>query len=90
LVGFGIHGTTGPHPGVWVGDEKVASIGVRVQRHITSHGFSLNVSNDIKYFEPIRVCGLTGAKITTMSHFVPVTCEEVVAKLKLSFCQVEK
>ncbi len=77
LAEFGIQGHTGPHPGIWVNDAKIASIGIRVQKHITSHGFSLNISNDTKYFEPIQVCGLTQAKITTMSHFASVTIGDV-------------
>lgn len=86
LTDFGIEGRTGPHPGIWVEDAKIASIGVRVQRHMTSHGFALNVSNDTKYFEPIQVCGLTKAKVTTMSHFSsPLTINDVVSKLQLAF-----
>lgn len=85
LLSFGIEGKKGPHPGIWVNDAKIASIGIRVQNHKTSHGFSLNVSNDLKYFEPIKMCGLSGAKVTTVSHFLPATLQEVVAKVRQSF-----
>lgn len=85
LAEFGIYGHTGPHPGIWVGDAKIASIGIRVQQHVTSHGFALNVSNDTKYFDPIQVCGLTKAKVTTMSHFSPATINAVIEKLKQAF-----
>lgn len=85
LAEFGIHGHLGPHPGIWVGDAKIASIGIRVQKHITSHGFALNISNDTKYFEPIQICGLTQAKTTTMSHFASLTINDVVTKLKKAF-----
>lgn len=85
LARFGISGTAGPHPGIWIGDAKIASIGIRVQQHITSHGFALNICNDTKYFDPIQVCGLTQAQVTTMSHFLPVTVNDVVQKLKEAF-----
>ena len=87
---FGIQGRVGPHPGIWVEDAKIASIGICVQQHITSHGFSLNISNETKYFDPIQVCGLMDAKITTMSHFSPATVKDVTERLKLTFCRVEK
>lgn len=89
LAEFGIEGHTGPHPGIWACDAKIASIGIRVQQNITSHGFALNVSNDTKYFDPIQVCGLTQAEVTTMSRFLPATMEDVVVRFKTAFCQVE-
>jgi lipoyl(octanoyl) transferase len=82
LAHFGITGKVGPHPGIWVGDAKIASIGIRVQKHITSHGFALNVTNDTKYFGPIQVCGQAQAKVTTMSHFASLTMNEVVSALR--------
>lgn len=85
LTHFGIEGKAGPHPGIWIGDAKIASIGVRVQQHITSHGFALNVSNDTKYFDPIQVCGLTQAKVTTVSHFSSATINDVIERLKQAF-----
>lgn len=85
LSHFGIQGITGPHPGIWIGGAKIASIGVRVEQHITSHGFALNVCNDTKYFEPIQVCGQAQTQVTTMSYFSPTTINEVIEKLKLAF-----
>lgn len=87
LAHFGIHGHIGPHPGIWVGDAKIASIGVRVQQHITSHGFALNISNDTKYFDPIQVCGLTQTKVSTLSNFSSMTTNDVVKKLMKLFFQ---
>ena len=61
--------------GVWASGGKICSIGINVSRHITTHGFALNVNNDLKYFENIRPCGLKGTSMTSMAeilgHTVP-------------------
>ena len=55
--------------GVWVDDRKVAAIGVRVSSSwITSHGFALNVSNDLSYYETIVPCGLADHSVTSLSE----------------------
>jgi lipoate-protein ligase B len=53
-------------PGVWVGDAKIAAIGVRVSRGVTTHGFALNVNTDLAYFQHIVPCGLADASVTSM------------------------
>lgn len=52
--------------GVWVGERKIASIGVGVKRWVTYHGFALNVSPDLSYFDRIHLCGLPGRKATSI------------------------
>jgi lipoate-protein ligase B len=66
-------------PGVWVGAAKVAAIGVRVSRGITSHGFALNVSPDLSYFGHIVPCGLADAAVTSVERLLgrPVSLREV-------------
>ena len=52
--------------GVWVGPRKIASIGVHVKKWITFHGFALNVTTDLKYFELIVPCGIEGVEMTSL------------------------
>ena len=66
---FGVTGTSEGHPtGVWVDDKKVAAIGVKVARRVTLHGFALNVSTDLSYFEHIVPCGMPMAQVTSLSQ----------------------
>ena len=72
--------------GVWIGDHKIASIGVRISKGTTTHGFSLNISNDLSYFEHIIACGIPESKNTSLSSHIgtPVLIEDTlqpIAKL---------
>jgi lipoyl(octanoyl) transferase len=73
--------------GAWVGDRKIAAIGVRVERWVTSHGFALNVATDLSYFEQIIPCGLVGAGVTSIAREAgrPVACGEVLPALVEEF-----
>jgi len=55
-------------PGVWIGDAKIASIGIHVSRGVTMHGFALNLCNTLDAFQGIVPCGLADARITTLAR----------------------
>jgi lipoyl(octanoyl) transferase len=54
------------YTGVWVGERKIASIGVHVARGVTTHGFAVNVENDLQPFEWVVACGLPGVQMTSL------------------------
>ena len=61
-------GRNPPHTGVWVGSRKVASIGVHARQWVTWHGFALNVSTDLSYFDVMVPCGIAGVEMTSVSR----------------------
>jgi lipoate-protein ligase B len=54
------------YTGVWVEDRKIASIGVHLARGVTTHGFAVNVENDLQPFQWIVPCGLDGVRMTSL------------------------
>ncbi|MDE2861383.1 MAG: lipoyl(octanoyl) transferase LipB [Chloroflexota bacterium] len=69
--------------GVWVNGEKVASVGVRISRGISTHGFALNVNTDLSYFRHIVPCGMPGAVVGSMESLLgaPVDVDRVAERL---------
>ena len=53
--------------GVWVEDRKIASIGVHVSRGVSTHGFAVNVANDVEPFHQVTACGLPGVRMTSVA-----------------------
>jgi lipoyl(octanoyl) transferase len=89
LADYGIEAGRIPKlTGVWVGDRKIAAIGVHISRWVTSHGLALNVSTDLSYFQYIVPCGLT-KPVTSMAQLgVRATLEEVSRSLAAHFGRV--
>ena len=89
LADFGIHAGRIPKlTGVWVEGGKIAAIGVHISRWVTSHGFALNVSTDLRYFQYIVPCGLS-RPVTSMAQLgCQASWEEVAERLTAHFGRV--
>lgn len=76
--------------GVWVGREKLAAIGVRIARWVTSHGFAFNVTTDLWYFNLIVPCGIADRGVTSLQRLLgrPVDPREVEDHIAAHFCRV--
>jgi lipoyl(octanoyl) transferase len=71
-------------PGIWVeGDRKLAAIGVRVRRGVTTHGLALNVNTDLRWFDEMIPCGIPDKGVTSLARQLdhPVPMEEVEDEL---------
>jgi lipoic acid synthetase len=90
LADFGIAAARSKgYTGVWVGDEKIAAIGVRVARGRTRHGFALNVDPDLAMFGHIVPCGIFDRGVTSMTQVLghAVAMREVVDRVVARFAE---
>ncbi len=81
--------------GVWLDVDKpqprkICSIGIRITRNITMHGFALNVNNDLKYFSYINPCGFTNIAVTSIANELAhsVDLEEVKKEILINFQKI--
>jgi lipoyl(octanoyl) transferase len=90
LNDFGIKGNRlNGYPGVWVFDKKIASIGIKVSKWVTMHGFAINVENDLKYFDYIIPCGIK-KPVTSMKNELKyeINKNDVIKKCIHYFSQI--
>ena len=88
---FGVHADrVNGLTGAWVGADKVGAIGVRISRWITSHGFALNVTTDLEFFNLIVPCGITSGGVTSLDKLTggPVRMADAEAAVVRHFSQV--
>ena len=71
--------------GIWVKEKKIAAIGLRVTRWIAFHGFSINISNNLKDYLKIKPCGLDNKKITSVLNEKKISIRSVNSNLKKVF-----
>ena len=56
--------------GVWVGDQKIGAVGVRISQGIATHGIALNVNTELAYFNHIVACGIADKEVTTLARLL--------------------
>lgn len=91
VASFGIAaGRDARNRGVWVGDDKLAALGIRVSHQVTMHGFALNVTTRLEDYRGIVACGLRDAGVTSMVRQLgrELDMAEVKARVAASFREV--
>lgn len=73
-------------PGVYVGECKIASLGLRIRRGASFHGVALNVDNDLSPFQRINPCGYTGLEMTRMVDLIPQVPAALTVGEQLAVC----
>jgi lipoyl(octanoyl) transferase len=95
LAQVGVHGRSRhdegiDYTGVWVEDRKIASIGVHVSRGVSTHGFAVNVANDLEPFSWVLACGLPDVQMTSLAVESAGSCESLGCfrkRMAYSFCR---
>tara|TARA_Y100001970_G_C14245829_1_gene868129 strand:+ start:2257 stop:2967 length:711 start_codon:yes stop_codon:yes gene_type:complete len=83
LKKYNISGVQKPgKPGIWVENNKIASIGISIKRGITSHGIALNINNDLSIFEYINTCGMEDLEVTSMKKILNKNID--ISQIKLA------
>lgn len=91
LRDFGVEGERSPlNRGVWVGSEKIASVGIAIKRWVSFHGIALNYETNLRYFDLINPCGLEGVKMTSLAKILEtrVSREKVLSSFSRRFQEI--
>ena len=74
-------------PGVWVNDEKICAMGVRIAQWVTMHGFALNINPEMKYFDGMIPCGILNHGVTSLKGLIDedIKNEKIIKVLMKSF-----
>lgn len=86
---FQLEAKTTEHTGVWIGDNKIAAIGVHGSRYITTHGIAINCNTDLSWFDHIVPCGIQHKGVTSLTRELGrvVTTDEAYPVLMAAFQQ---
>lgn len=71
-------------PGLWVGEKKIASIGVQLKKWVSFHGMAINLNNDLSIFDNFVPCGLENVVITSVLKETKAEADMQIVKVKLS------
>lgn len=76
--------------GVWVGDRKIGSLGIRISMGVSSHGFALNLNTDLSAFELLNPCGMANVKMTSVLEETgkQVAMEDAMELARVEFMKV--
>jgi len=88
---YGLKSERNPkHTGVWIGDKKIAAIGIKVSRWVTMHGFAFNVNTDLNLFSGIIPCGIQDKTVTSLKQELrnEINIREVKEKLLKNFTEL--
>jgi lipoyl(octanoyl) transferase len=81
---YGLTGIRDPkYTGVWIGDNKIAAIGIKVSRWVTMHGFAFNINTDLEFFSGIIPCGIADKGVTSLKNELNKLIDISVVKEKL-------
>jgi len=90
LAAYGVTGWLDPaRPGVWVGNDKIAAIGIAIHHGVTYHGIALNVTTDLEPFSWIVPCGIADRGVTSLAQLLgrPLELAEVAQRWLAAFAQ---